>query len=60
MTSMRLVLANLVKRFRVEFAPGYDSSTVFTDMRDSLTGHAGALRLSFAPKEEGGGLEVRV
>ena len=48
MTTLRLVLANVVKKFHINFAPGEDGSKILEDFRDTLTGHPGKLRLSFS------------
>lgn len=48
---MRLVLANLVKKFRIRFLPGEDGKEVVRDMRDQLTAQPGKLTLMFEPRE---------
>lgn len=51
MTQIRLVLASLVKRFRIHFPPGDDGRQVLEDMRDQLTAKPGPLRLMFSVRE---------
>ena len=49
-TQLRLVLASLVKRFRISFLPGEDGREVLRDMRDQLTAQPGRLRVMFEPR----------
>lgn len=44
---MRLVIARLVKRFHIRFAPGEDGQRVMRDLRDQFTSNPGGLTLVF-------------
>jgi cytochrome P450 len=50
-TQLRLVVASLVKQFRIRFVPGEDGTELLRDMRDQITAQPGRLRLLFEPRE---------
>ena len=47
MREMRLVIAMLVKKFKVEFWDGEDGQRLFADLRDQFTAAPGTLNLRF-------------
>lgn len=48
---IRLVAANLISRYRIEFAPGEGSGeAVERDMKDQLTARPGRFHLIFVPR----------
>ena len=54
---MRLVVAKLVKKYRVRFVPGEDSEHVIKDWKDQFSSRPGVLRLEFMLRVDEEGLE---
>ena len=54
---MRLVVARLVKKYRVRFVPGEDNEHVIRDWKDQFSSRPGVLRLEFRLRADGEGLE---
>ncbi|KAF2199990.1 cytochrome P450 monooxygenase-like protein [Delitschia confertaspora ATCC 74209] len=48
----RLVLAILLKRFRVRFDPSYDPTTLLRDLQDEVTAQPGELWCIFEPRKD--------
>jgi cytochrome P450 len=47
---LRLVIANVLKHFHVEFAPGYNPEIMWRDMKDQVTAQPGRLECTFTPR----------
>lgn len=54
---LRLVLASLVSRYHVSFAPGEDGQKMFQDLTDEFVFAPGKLYLRFTPRVSQGGTE---
>ena len=52
MTELRLVVAMLVSRYHIAFAPGSDSTSVMRDLKDQFTANPGKLDLTFTALQE--------
>ena len=53
LAELRLVIALLVARYDIAFAPGEDGTRVWRDMKDQFTAAPGKLELVFRPRMEG-------
>ena len=47
---IRLVVATLLRRFKVSFPAGQDVDSVVDDMKDQVTAQPGECRLIFTPR----------
>ena len=54
MSELRFVVALLVSKYDIRFAPGEDGTCVWRDTLDQFTSVPGKLELVFEPLEKGG------
>ena len=49
---IKLVIASIVQRYHISFAPGEDCHRVYTEMQDHFTAAPGPLSLLFKPRSQ--------
>lgn len=52
MNDMMLVIANIIRQYRMRFPPGETGDAVFNDWTDQFTSRLGRLRLIFEKRED--------
>lgn len=55
---LALVITTLLRQYKVNFAPGYEPSTMWRDMRDQVTAQPGRVICVFEPLGSGESVTV--